>query len=322
MENIDQMEKEVDRLVEANDTSGAVKLLVDLVAEQARARNFPQAEALRERLMAVDDMALAEIIKTAEIIEEAKSGALDREHVELFAALYADLNEEETNALFFGMQAVHADAGRILYREGEPNGRLYFLNRGQLNLYFSRDGKDSLISVLEPGAIAGQDSFLIASFATTSLAVQTEAQLQVLEVAAVNRWKENLPGLADKLEQFCRRRCVGDLVATKGMERRASRRIKVEGQVVAQLLDARDDTAGKAFRGDLADLSNSGLAFFIKATDRAARTLLGRRLHVRLTIQTKGKRQVVERKALTVAVNALYIGDYSVHLKFDQPLKS
>ncbi len=322
MEKLDQMEKEIDRLVDANDTPGAVKLLVELIEQQAQARNFSEAEALRERLMAVDDMALTEIIKAAEIIEAAKSSALDGRHVELFSSLYDNLNEEETNALYFGMQARQAEAGEILYREGQPNGRLFFLNQGQLNLFFSRDEKDSLISVLEPGAIAGQDSFFISSVATTSLSAQTGARLQVLDFKRVGEWKEKMPGLVDKLEQFCRRRAVGDLVAAKSLERRASRRIKVEGQVVAQILGESGDLAGKPFRGDLSDLSNTGMAFFIKATDRAARQLMGRQLKVRVTIQTPGKDQVVERNGLVVAVNALYIGDYSVHLKFNKPLKS
>lgn len=322
MKNLDQLEKEVDQRVAANDTPGAVKLLVELIEQQAQDRNFPQAEALRERLMAVDDMALTEIIKAAEIIEAAKSSALDRDHVALFAALYENLNEEETNALFFGMQPRNAEAGEIIYREGQPNDKLFLINQGQLNLFFTREDKDNLISVLEPGAIAGQDSFFIASFATASLSVQTAATLQVLDFPTVAGWQEKLPGLTDKLEQFCRRRAVGDLVATKGLERRASRRIKMEGSVVAQIIGKNGKPAGKSFRGDLSDLSNTGMAFFIKATDRAARMLLGRNLQMRLAIHAKGKRQTVERKGVAVAVHALYIGDYSIHIRFDAPLKA
>ena len=146
--------------------------------------------------------------------------------------------------------------------------------------------------------------------------------MQVLDFERVAGWKETLPGLVDKLEQFCRRRAVGDIVAAKSLERRASRRIKVEGQVVSQILGESGDLAGKPFRGDLSDLSNTGMAFFIKATDRAARQLMGRQLKVRVTIQTPGKDQVVERNGLVVAVNALYIGDYSIHLRFEKPLKS
>ncbi len=324
MENLDQMEQEVDRLVGADDKPAAVKLLVELIEAQARARNFHEAEALRERLMAVDDMALTEIIKAAEIIEAAKSSALDGLHVELFSALYGNLDEEETNALYFGMSARQAEPGEILYNEGEANGRLFFLNQGRLNLFFTRESRQSLISTLEPGAIAGHDSFFVTSVATTSLSVQSEAHLLVLDFDRVLKWKENRPGLVDKLEAFCRRRAVGDLVAAKSLERRASRRIKLEGQVVAQILGADSNPTGQPFRGDLSDLSNTGAAFYIKATDRAARLLMGRKLEVHLTIQTPGtgKPQTVARTGQVVAVNALYISDYSIHLRFDQPLKS
>lgn len=322
MDNLDQMEKEVDRLVDTNDIPGAVKLLVELIEQQAQACRFPQAESLRERLMAVDDMALTEIIKAAEIIEAAKSEALDSRHVEMFSAIYGNLSEEETNALFFSMQAKDAAAGEVLYREGEPNGRLFFLDQGQLNLFFTREEKENLVSVIEPGAIAGQDSFFISSLATTSLAAQTDTHLQVLDFSTTTGWQESLPGLTDKLEQFCRRHGLGDLMATKGLERRTNRRIKVEGQVVGQVVGESGELAGKPFRGELADLSNAGIAFFIKATDRAARMLLGCKLQVRLTIQTSGKDQTVVRKGLVVAVNVLYIGDYSIHFRFDTPLKS
>ena len=322
MENSDPMEKEVDRLVAANDTAGAVKRLLEMIEQQAQARNFAKAEALRERLMAVDDMALSEIIKAAEVIEAAKSSALDPDHLRRFAGLYDNLTQEETNTLFFGMQALRVDAGEVLYHQGQPNDRLFFLDQGQLNLFFTRQGRDSLISVLEAGAIAGQDSFLISSFATTSLAAQSPADLHVLDLTTVTKWKADQPGLVDKLEQFCQHHSVGDLVAAKGMERRTSRRIKMEGQVVAQIMGDDDAPAGKPFRGDLADLSNTGLSFYIRATDRAARMLLGRKLKVRFAVKTPKQDQTVERKALTVAVNALYIGDYSVHLRFDKPLKS
>lgn len=322
MENRNPQEKEVDQRIATNDVAGAVKLLVELIEEQARKRNFARAEALRKRLMAVDEMALTEIIRTAEIIEACKTSALDHDHLACFAPLYDSLSEEETNALFFGMPTLNAASGDILYRQGEPNGRLFFLNQGQLNLFYTRKEKKRLISTLEPGAIAGQDSFLLPSLATTSLIAKTDARLQVLDADSVAEWRGTLPGLVDKLEQFCRQRSVGDLVTAKGMERRADRRIKLEGLVTAQLIDETGRPAGKSFRGDLSDLSNNGLAFFINATDRAARMLLGQRLNLRLVIQTPSLRRTLIRTGEVVAIYALYIGDHAVHLRFDKPLKS
>jgi hypothetical protein len=78
---------------------------------------------------------------------------------------------------------------------------------------------------------------------------------------------------------------------------------------------------GKPFRGDMADISNTGLSFYIKATDKSARMLLGRQLKIKATIEMGKKQQTLERTGTTVAVNPLYFGDFSIHLKFDRPLK-
>ena len=64
--------KSVDELVGKNDKEAAVKLLFDLTVKYARGKNFTQAEVLREKLYEVDSMALTEIVKSGEIIEEKK----------------------------------------------------------------------------------------------------------------------------------------------------------------------------------------------------------------------------------------------------------
>ena len=322
MEDLDQLEAQAEKYARDGDTQAAVKSFFDLVSRHARAKNFPKAEAMRERLMAVDDMALTEIIQSAEIIEAEKSGAIDQDHLELFKGLYGRLTEEETNALYFAQQPLALEAGERLYRQGDLNSRLFFIHRGQLKLYFSREGKDNLITTLEPGDIAGQDSFFAATTCTTSLAVLSRAELQVIESTHMTAWKDTLPSLEAKLREFCQARDVGKLVTTKGLERRQSRRIKVEGPIVAQIVDATKGLLGKPFRGDMADISNTGLSFYIKATDKSARMLLGRQLKVKSTLEVGGKRQILERQGTTVAVTPLFFGDFAIHLKFDHPLKS
>ena len=321
MDDLTQLEEKAEQYAREGDTQAAVKCFYDLVAQYARAKNFPKAEAMRERLMAVDDMALTEIIKAAEIIEAEKSGAIDPNHLERFKALYDRLSEEETNALYFAQQPLALEAGEVLYRQGDINTRLFFIQQGQLKLYFSREGRDSLITTLEPGDVAGQDTFFATTTCTTSLAVQSRAELQVIEGAHLTDWKEALPALETKLREFCQVKDVGQLVTAKGLERRQSRRIKVEGLIVAQMMDTARELLGKPFRGDMADISNTGLSFYIKATDKAARMLLGRHLKVNATLEAGGKRQTLERTGTTVAVNPLFFGDFSIHLKFDRPLK-
>jgi hypothetical protein len=322
MDDLAQLEAQAEQYANDGDTQAAVKCFYDLVARHARAKNFPKAEAMRERLMAVDDMALTEIIKSAEIIEAEKSGAIDQDHLQVFEALFSRLTEEETNALYFAQQPLVLDAGEVIFRQGDINSRLYFIHRGQLKLYFSREGRDNLIATLAQGDIAGQDTFFATTTCTTSLAVVSRAELQVLDGEHVAGWKESLPALEAKLREFCNAQNVGKLITDKGLERRQSRRIKVEGAIVAQLMDAAKGLLGKPFRGDMADISNTGLSFYIKATDKSARMLLGRQLKIQSTLEAGGKRQNLERTGTTVAVTPLFFGDFAIHLKFDRPLKS
>jgi CRP/FNR family transcriptional regulator, cyclic AMP receptor protein len=322
MDDLAKLETQAEQYTLDGDAQAAVKCFYDLVVQHARSKNFTKAEAMRERLMAVDDMALTEIIKTAEIIETEKSGAIDPDHIQVFKALFDTLTDEETNALYFAQQPLTLETGDVLYRQGDINTRLYFILRGHLKLYFSREGKDNLITTLEPGSVAGQDSFFATTTCTTSLSVQSQAELQVIERDHIEGWKESHPALEAKLKKFCHAQDVGSLVTTKGLERRMSRRIKVEGAVVAQLLDPSQRLLGKPFHGDMADISNTGLSFCIKATDKSARMLLGRQLKVKSTLNVGGKQQGVERTGITVAVTPLFFGDFSIHIKFNHPLKS
>lgn len=321
MDNPAEVEARAEHHAREGDSQAAVKCFYDLVVHYARSRDFVKAEALRERLMAVDDMALTEIIKSAEIIEAEKSSAVDPGHLEAFQAFYQTLTEEETNAFYFAAQAVTLEAGESLFRQGQLNTRLYFILGGQLKLHFSQGGKDTLIALLAQGDIAGQDTFFATTTCTTSLAVHSRAELQILERDQVTSWKESLPALEAKLAEFCRSRDVGKLVLAKGLERRQSRRIKAEGAVSAQIMDASQQLLGKPFRGELADISNTGLSFTIKATDKSARLLLGRRLKVAAALEIGGKSQRIARTGLTVAVTPLLFGDFAIHLKFDRPLK-
>jgi len=321
MDDLAQLEEEAEQYARDGDTQAAVKCFYELASRHARAKNFPKAEAMRERLLAVDDMALTEIIQSAEIIEAEKSGAIDQDHLELFKALYDRLSEEETNALYFAQQPLTLEAGEVLYRQGDINTRLFFVQQGQLKLYFSREGRDSLITTLAPGEIAGHDTFFATTICTTSLAVQSRAELQVIDNAHLAQWKESLPALEVKLREFCQAKDLGELVTAKGIERRQSRRIKVEGPIVAQMMDTAETLLGKPFRGDMADISNTGLSFYIKATDKSARMLLGRHLKIKATLEVGGKQQTLARTGTTVAVTPLYFGDFSIHLKFDTPLK-
>ena len=62
-------EKLLEKYIKENKKELAVNLIFDLILKNAQAKNFSQADALREKLFEIDSMALNEIVKSAEIIE-------------------------------------------------------------------------------------------------------------------------------------------------------------------------------------------------------------------------------------------------------------
>ena len=80
--------------IKENKNDLAVELLSDLITQNAKARNFSKAEALRERLFEVDSMALNAIVKSAEIIEAEKMAAIDPIHLDTWSHLYEKLTKE------------------------------------------------------------------------------------------------------------------------------------------------------------------------------------------------------------------------------------
>ena len=98
-----EQEELVDRHVKQNNKEAAVKLLFDLIVEYAKEKNFARAEALWKRLLEVDPMALTEITKAGEIVEEEKFKSIDQEHLDIWLGLYSILTTEETNALYYAI---------------------------------------------------------------------------------------------------------------------------------------------------------------------------------------------------------------------------
>jgi CRP-like cAMP-binding protein len=322
MTDLSKHEEMVDKLVEENRREEAVKLLFKLIVQHAKAKNFVKAEALREKLFEVDSMALTEIIKSAELIEEEKSEALDPNHRDLFASLYATLDTEEANTFFFSLQTLDLDSDEPVFEQGQKNKRLFFVNHGQLKLFYSQDGTEKLIATLGPGDLAGQDTFFSISVCTTSLAALTPTRLLYLDPEVFSDWQENNPTLASKIEAYCAKvPKPHDLLRKKGQDRRRFRRIKLYGPVLFQVLNRSGKPIGKPYKGDLSDVSEGGLSFFIKTANRSnALALLGRRLRLKFALPL-GKRKIesTQEGMITGVISHLF-SDYSIHMSFDKPL--
>jgi CRP-like cAMP-binding protein len=321
MQHLEAEERRVEEWSRAGRKQDAVKLLFEIVVEHARAKRFEQAEAVRERLMAVDDMALDEIIRWAEIIEAEQAAALDEGHLKTWSHLYDSLSPEDTNALFFSMEERHCEAGAMVVRQGDPADRVVLLDNGQLKLCF-RQGEDiRLIQTIEPGMISCQESLLARTVFTASLAAQTPSTLRVLPADKIRKWKIDRPTLHSRLTDFCEKtHRVAEILSRNRLDRRASPRAAMSGPVQVQVLDDQGEPIAKPFRGELDNLSSGGLAYFIKATAKAAEVLLHRNQRVVFGLQTEKGKVQVKGTAHVVAVKDRHFGDYSVHCRLLTPV--
>jgi CRP-like cAMP-binding protein len=315
-------ERLVEKYINENKTGIAVKLLFDMIARCAKGRDFPKAESLREKLMEVDPMALSEIIRSAEIIEEEKSGSLDKAHMEIWSGLYNRLTPEESNALFYSMKEAVYEAGEYVFKKGDQNSKLYFINQGGLKIIYEQKGKEILLKQLKPGDMAGQDTFFAISVCTTSVQTLTKSKMNYLENEVLARWNRDIPTLEPKLRDYALNiESAHDLLKKKGMDRRHGKRHSLSGKVAVQMVNASGNPVGNAFRGELSDISASGISFYIKTSDRKnASFLLGRNLMLAFMIPGKTESEKIVQTGMVIGVSYHLFNDYIIHLKFGKEL--
>jgi hypothetical protein len=136
MADVVSQKNRLEKYLKENKKVEAVKLLLDLIAMHARENQFKKPDALREKLFEVDPLALNEIVKSAEIIEGAKIAAIDPVHRRAWSNLYDPLTREEIIALFYSMKSARYETDQIVFRQGEINSNLYFINEGQLRIFY------------------------------------------------------------------------------------------------------------------------------------------------------------------------------------------
>jgi len=273
-----KQEAQVDACISENDTDGAVKLLFDLIVEYAREKNFAKAEALHEKLYETDPMALTEIVRSGEIIEEEKSESVDQEHLEIWSGLYDSLSTAEGNSLYYSMKSKIFQAGEPIMEQGKLNSRLYFINKGEVKALFDQGGKENLIKTLGVGDIIGQEPFFSATVCTVSMIPLSNVKATYLEGDVLKKWKTEVPALESKLHDYSiKHDLVKKELERKSLERRADKRVNLSGTVMFQLLDKAGKPMGKKYKGELSDLSAGGISFSIKSSKKeTVRMLLGR----------------------------------------------
>ncbi|CAD7837241.1 MAG: hypothetical protein [Olavius algarvensis Delta 4 endosymbiont] len=319
---VDEREVLLEKHIAAGETEAAVKLIFELVVANAKQKNFKKAEALRDQLYDVDAMALTEIVRAGEIIEQEKAESIDQDHLDVWPELYDRLSSEEANALFHAMETVTYEADQTVFAQGRENRNLYFITEGNLKLVYQDGEQETLLKTLEKGDLAGHTTFFTISMCTTSLVALSTVKMNVLSRDVLEAWDKDFPALKSKLEDYCLTlEKAKDIIKEKGMERRKQERFNVKGKILVQLLNKKRQPMGKPFKGDFSDISEGGLSFFIITSKReTARMLLGRRLGMKFLIPTRAAPLKTFQQGTVICVNYHLKNDYSIHVSFDDEL--
>ncbi len=300
----------------------AKKQVMDLIGRMSRQRKFNQAEALRDWLIEMDPMALSEIIRAAELIEEEKQASINKGHLEVWAGLYDVLTTEEFSTLYHSLEHRHFDNEQVIVSQGEQQASLFFINSGKVKLFFRDEGSDVLVKTMIPGEILGAGSFFDASVWTISAAALGPADISLLPLGNLERWQENYPALESKLNDFCRNfERIDQFFKKADKDRRKYQRTKVSGRITAILLESDGQDSGVRTKGELSDVSAGGLSFYIRISKKEnARILLGRA--VRVLLPGSDAAQAPGHQGVIMAVRGYHAmeNEYSVHVRFDSSL--
>lgn len=321
-ENLGLQETLAEALAHSGNSNGAIKIYVSLIKKYVDIRDFCKAESLRDRIILIDGMAVAEIVYTAEIIEKAKSMTIAPGVRRAWAKLNDYFSDSEVDALYFSMHEKLYSPYEYIYRQGDKNNSLFFINEGHVNSAFKKNKEECLLQSFGPGSIVGHDSFFFISVCTSSVIAIAPTKINVLTNDAASKIKDTHSGIFPKLKSYC----LGlkkphAMLDNLGLARRAHTRFRTKGNILFTVITSDGKTISAELRGDLADISLGGLSFYIKtANEDQARRLLDKKLVMRFGIPTDKGDKKAERTGLIRGVIARMFHDYSLHIKFDTML--
>lgn len=324
--NTSAQEQSVDLYIEQGNQEEAVKLLCELITRCAMEKNFVKAETLKDKLYEVAPLALTEIVKVGEIIGEEKRKSMDQGYLEVWADLNESLEPDETIELYYSMNELTLKPGDLVFKQGQHNSNLYFVQEGLLKLFYSdpTEQKEIVLRELSTGDIANVTSFYSSTICTHSLAAVTETKLTYLGKDILRKWEEEFPGIERELNRFCQRQdTIRDLIQKGELHRRDYKRAKISSQATIQLLDnlGQPQPVKRAFKVILLDISVGGVSYTVNLNKREkADRLLGQSLILQIDFATSTGEQKIIQKGKIVAVNLFPFDEASVHVRFHTPL--
>jgi len=318
-------EQAIRNLLSKGEQTSGVNQLMLLIEQTARSRNFLQAEQLKNWLIEIEQNELKHVLKAGEIIAREKIATIDNGNLEVWSELYDALTTDEFSELFQHLEHRKYSTEDSVVQQGEEQNGLFFVNSGEVKIFYKDEGDEFLISTMKSGEIFGANAFFEPSIWTMSVTSVGGSEISLLPVNALQRWSKEFPELEEKLLLFCEQfERIESLIIKSSRDRRVHKRHQICEKVAASLIDSRGRNTGITAHIELMDISQGGLAYKIKLENKGSlRQLLGRQVRMELpTGEKKTSSTTVTGDIVAVKTCKESHGYYSVHMKFDSLLKS
>jgi hypothetical protein len=200
-EQIAVNEKEIMALASAGQREEARDKLIELTVSCAQGGDLNNAQRLRDLLYKVDPMALTEIIKVNELIEEAMNSSMNENFSLAWDGLREIFTQEEFLGLYHSLEMHEVEQDKVVAQIGSKLDAIFFVNEGSLKVVCRTGDKNIACKVLEPGSMFGENCFQ-PSVWTTALLTVSPVNLGVLRERRLTELEERLPGIASKLNSY------------------------------------------------------------------------------------------------------------------------
>ncbi len=313
---------EVQQLVANGNIGDASDMLYKEAERAAKNKDFRVAEILRDKMLEINPIALAEVLELGELIEEEKSTSISSHHIEIWSELYEKMTTEEFNALYSALKREIYNPEEVIIRSGEMDPSLFFINSGIARLSCKCGNRETFLKRMTPGEIIGVGQFFSQSVWTVSLVSQNETQIHVLGRENFLILKDKFPEIEDTLREYCVKfDTVPNLLRMAGEDRREYARYRQPYYVSSITLDPYGRKRQYGLEGEMVDISQGGLSFLLKISKRInTENLLGRQIISEIHLDSKDKLKC-SGVIVCIGYPKSESKDLSIHVKFSNLMK-
>jgi len=249
---------------------------------------------------------------------------MDDENVKAWIELLDSLTPNEAKTFLSKLKHVNVKARQKIFRQGECDDRLIFIDSGQLKLsYWNQLKKKSdIFTHLEKGDVCGTENFFSHSPHTSSLTATEDSVIRCLYKKDYINLLASNPTLENKLRAYCekyQKKIVFEDPEEPG--RRIYKRHPTSLKGRLRKIDSKGNVLEPALPVKVTDISAGGVGCSVdKIGVKEAENLFKSQVQITVTNKKDNQPCNIDEIAKVVSVHFVPYGASKIHLQFQIPL--